>query len=135
MAKLSNGTEITNPYFNTDFAEYLLNNHINVCKHKEVIEFYNHKFKLKVKGDCVDLWVFHPETPFPSPMDWVYTQSHHGISQLNLFTWILLMHVMGVVTIPEFLKNARNSSDQDFVEASFITKQLLHLPIKEMSHA
>lgn len=122
MTKLSNGAEFMNPNFSAEFAEFLLANNFSCQVYKSQIKFHKDDKLLVIINDQVDLYIFHPEEEGQEAEKWVYEQSHVGISHFNLFGWIFLMHIMGILKISDFISNAKRVGVQNVVEADFLIK-------------
>lgn len=130
--KLSNGIEYFNPNFPAEFAEFLLANHF-ICKQdKGSLGFRNGDVLLTVVNDQVDLFIYHPEQDGQEAEKWVFSQNHSGLSQLNLFGWILLMHIMDVLKISDFMRNAKRVSMQEATEANFLINNVFTGPLKKV---
>lgn len=129
--KLSNGSEFMNPNFSKDFGEFLLANDFTCHAWKDTIRFQLKDVLLVIKNDQVDLYIFHPEEPGQENEKWVFEQSHTGISHFTLFGWIFLMHIMGVLKINDFIRNAKKAGVQTATEAEFIIKSAFHGPLQK----
>lgn len=130
--KLSNGVEYFNPHFAPEFAEFLLANNFTCYTEKNLIKFRNEDLLLVVTHDQVDHYVFYPGEPGQEYEKWIFEQSHIGGSHLNIFGWILLMHIMGVLKIAEFMRNASQAGLQDEAEALFLVKNISKGPLKQL---
>jgi hypothetical protein len=131
--KLSNGSEFINPNFSAEFGEFLLVNNFSCQVNKNQIKFHSGDKLLVVINDQVDLYIFHPEEPGQETEKWVYEQSHIGISHFNLFGWIFLMHIMGILKISDFVSNAKRAGVQTATEADFILKTAFNSPLQKVS--
>ena len=131
--KLSNGAEFTNPNFPVDFAEFLLANNFSCQVNKSQIKFHHGDKLLVVVNDQVDLYIFHPEEEGQEAEKWVFEQSHIGISHFNLFGWIFLLHIMGILKISDFISNARKAGVQYEVEAKFVINAAFNSPLQKVS--
>lgn len=127
MTKLTNGAEYCNDKFPAEFAEYLIQNGFSAVVTKDAICFHKDRsIKLFVKHDHIDLLKIIPDS---EGFKLAHQQSHSGIAQLNIFGWIMLMHVMGVITIRQFLNNAEKADKQLATEARSIINSVLQFQI------
>lgn len=127
--KLSNGIEYSNPNFPKEFGEYLLSNGFGCWSAKSNLCFEKmDKVSLYVRNDNIDLFTYcigtgsdlHP---------WHFSQSHAGIGNLNLFGWIMLMHLMGIQSMQGFVKNAGAADPQLATEAAMILREIFNSPL------
>lgn len=129
---LSNGVQYMNPHFDSDFAEFLLANDFTCTASKDSLKFLSGDQLVVVRNDQVELYIYHPEEEGQTNEKWLFEQSHIGISHLSLFGWMFLMHIMGVLKVSDFMRNARKAGLQNEVEAAAIVKAGLHGPLKKV---
>lgn len=130
--KLSNGAEFMNPNFSAEFGNFLLANDFSCQVEKNKIKFHQSDKLLVVINDQIDLYIFHPEQEGQESEKWVFEQSHVGISHFNLFGWIFLMHIMGILKISDFITNSKKAGVQTGTEAAFIVKEAFNGPLKKV---
>ena len=130
--KLSNGAEYMNPHFSEEFGNFLLANYFSCQVDKNRIKFQKDDKLLAITGDQVDLYIFHPEEEGQESEKWVFEQSHIGISNFNLFGWILLMHIMGILKLSDFISNSKKAGLQNATEANFIINEALKGPLQKI---
>lgn len=126
MAKLSNGLEYQNIYLPAEYCEYLLSNqYVCTAMSSDTLFFDNGKVNVMVKNDNVDVFRFViNEDNVNGKL--LYSSSHTCISQLGLFNWIMLMHIMKVQSIAGFIKNAEKAGHQVATEAMFLTQSIIN---------
>ena len=124
MTRLSNGIEFINPHFSPDFAEFLLLNGFKCNLQKNDLHFRNCRTLLIVRMDTADHYQYNDQEEDEAGR-WVHCQSHTGIAKLNIFGWIMLMHVMDVVSIPKAIANAKKEGAQRYTEANFLINSAL----------
>jgi hypothetical protein len=130
MPTLSNGITYANPFFQSVFAEYLIQNGFFASERKNKIMFYTNTCKVVVENDTVTSYGYHPEVPGEENEKWVFEQHHSGISHLNLHGWIMLLHLMNIIMIDRFLRNAEAAGQQAVTEAKFIINNLHQQQLK-----
>ena len=124
MTKLSNGTQYNNSKLPVEFAEYLVQNGFEALPIKDGVCFHKEKrIKLFAKQDCIDLFKYNPELEHNQ---WAFHQSHSGISSLNFFGWIMLMHIMNVLSIKQFLNNVAKADYQHAAEANYLIQNVIN---------
>lgn len=131
--KLSNGTEYMNPNFPADFGEFLIANNFTTQANKSTLRFRSADKFIDIRNDQVELYLYHPEIEGTENDKCVFEQSHIGISHFNLFGWIFLMHVMGVLKISDFISNSKRAGVQTSTEASFILDAALKGPLQNVT--
>lgn len=100
MTKLKNGVQFTNSFLSPEFAEYLISQGFACTVAKDSLYFEkNGSHKLYIIRNEVGSYEYNPQAHKSDADKWVYTHSFTGISQLNLFGFKALMHVMGVIVI------------------------------------
>lgn len=132
MAKLTNDIEFLNIFFPIEYAEYLLSNKFNCIKvSSDTLHFEKGEVHISVKNDTIDVYRWFQATD-PEKSQWRFSQSHTGISNLGLFNWIMLMHLMNAQTIAGFLKNTKEEGQQSATEAKFILSSLHHSQLQSV---
>jgi hypothetical protein len=92
---------------NPEFADYLTANgyrESNVTKSENTTYFFKDDLGVMVSGDSVDVGMYR------STGGCKLLHSFTGISTLETFDFILLMHITGAVPLKEFFKNAKVES-------------------------
>lgn len=125
--KLSNGISYNNPMMAEEYAEYLIANGFHCYVMGDTLNFINGDKQIAIRHDTCDCFVFHPKEHGQENDKWVFDQSYTGISHLNLFGWMMLMHLMQVLTIKRFLSNANMLGKQTAIEAKFLVDNLLKI--------
>jgi hypothetical protein len=124
MTRLSNGTEFINPHFSEEAGEFLLLNGFTCNTKKDALHFRSGYTLLIVRMDTVDHYEYNPQEEDEAER-WIFCQSHTGIAKLNVFGWIMLMHVMDVVSLPKAIANAKKEGAQRYTEANFLINSAL----------
>lgn len=125
MNILINGLQYDNSCFKEEFGNYLVQNGFKASYLGRVLFFYNHRYKIQVSNENVDVSVCVPELVGTENEKWHFVQNHYGISHMDLFKWMLLIHAMDVITLQQFLRNARALDHQHYTEALFLIKSIL----------
>lgn len=130
MKSLSNGLQYDNPNFDPAFGEYLLGNGFKANYQGRILFFYNNKMRLQVAGPNLDLFIYHPDANVKTEREkMVFSQSHFGFAHMDMFMWMMLMHVMNVVNLKDFAKKALGENKQVALESKQLVRFLIHTQI------
>jgi hypothetical protein len=103
-----------NPVFPSDFADYLTAH--DWVQREDIgtasVVFFKKNMRLVIKGDAMDLFM---ENPFRADGKPIFELIHAftGWTALSFFTFQLLMHTLGVVTLQRFLANVKKEVTGD----------------------
>lgn len=104
-----------NPYFNEEKAAYLtLNDYVEkTSAHVPAVHFYGsgEKIRVTVCGNQVD--VFDNVNGF-----YQLKHSFFGVDALDIFSFMLLMHITGSVPLQQFAANVRQANAENEIIAS-----------------
>lgn len=98
--------------FNPEFGAYLEANYFrrsDAVKGKLV--YTRHPYKLVIENDEVVFFLHHDAEEDQRQSTFSPFASWNGISQLDTFGWMLLMHLAGVIKLKEFIKELKKDPD------------------------
>lgn len=107
--------KLLNPNYNEEFGDYLVANGFAQTHFGDPAHFSKEGKMVMISGDCVDVANVGGEKMIDG------YATFRGISTLTLLDFQFLMHVMKVVTIPQFVRNvkAAEKSSPDFFKILF----------------
>lgn len=133
MKKLSNGIEFDNSYFQPAFGEYLISNGFKTSYQGHVLTFYTAALSIRILNNNIDVFEWKHDAD-KTKEQWVFVRSMFGYAHMDLFMWMMLMHVMNVVKLNDFMKRAASSNPQERLEAKKLVEWMVHTHILEMAH-
>lgn len=134
MKSLSNGLQYDNQNFDPAFGEYLLGNGFKANYQGRILFFYNNKMRLQVAGPNLDLFIYQPDANVKTEREkMIFSQSHFGIAHMDMFMWMMLMHSMNIVSLSQFLQNAKQQDHQLYTEAKLLIRSLVHTQIPNVA--
>jgi hypothetical protein len=101
-----------NPNYKDAFGDYLVANGFkegNKSPYSDTLYFFKNDAGVMISGDAVDVGQFNPTIDGVRQPGCIIHATFTGISRLDEFSWMLLMHITGAVPLKEFVKNASNA--------------------------
>lgn len=126
-----------NPYFKAEFSEYLeaAGYQRSEFTTRSRIQFQKDDRVVVIFNDHVDIMILTEEEPHERHACLSKYMSFSGLSQLDMFKWILLMHVTNVVPLKHLLAAAKKDSGRlpDILE-EIIERHFGHFGIPADQH-
>ena len=103
---MANWSEATNPHFKKEFGDYLeANGYIlsNPPAHPgDAMYFFRNEQGVMISGDSIDFASFKEQGSGRSTSCSTYA-AYTGISKLDTYGWMMLMHITGIVPLNQFM--------------------------------
>lgn len=129
-------TKSINPFFLEAAGEYLEANGYKRSDGELVnnaIYFFDGKQAVVVYNDHVDFMTYDNGEPGQRREGYSKYMSFAGIADLDIFKWMLLLHVADIVPLKQFVKEVRKESPTDVV--GFVNQMLGHFRVAEDRNA
>ncbi|MGB8191043.1 MAG: hypothetical protein WCF67_03945 [Chitinophagaceae bacterium] len=102
---------VKNPNFHEEFGQYLKENgYLPGSQLTDVIYYFKKDHGIMITGDSVDFAVFpQGETSKGKPGCSRYA-AFTGINQLDIFGWMMLLHITGAVPLKQLIRESDKDS-------------------------
>lgn len=103
--------KVSNPFLKEEFSDYLLANGYFRSEFSTE-SFFKGDLAVIFRNDHVDIMVLNEEEPGERKAGLSKYMSFCGISQLDTFEFMLLMHITGVVKLKHFISAVKKEGEQ-----------------------
>ena len=120
-------TQYTNPCFKVEFGDYLLAVNYKISSTSLSLAFYNGDKMIHVRNDSIDVFDINPTPLLPAVEKFIHINSFTGISRLNIFDFIMLMHAVKVQDVNTAVEEAAKQNAQLGTEMKTLVKNISSL--------